>query len=101
MRDVNASHELEQLARDVLRSPDAGRCHIELAWIGLGISHKLRTRLGGNRWVNQHNLGLTADGRDRRDVANEVEIELVVDRGSGCVPSSDQEKRVTVRLAFD
>ena len=41
--------------------------------------------------------GHAADARDRRDVADEIEIELVVERRVDRVRRSDQEERVAVR----
>ena len=42
-------------------------------------------------------LGRAHDARDRRDVANEIEVELVVERRVDGVRRSDQEQRVAVR----
>ena len=41
-------------------------------------------------------LGIADDARDRRDVADEIEIELVVERRVDRVRSRDQEERVAV-----
>src|SRR5262249_30641977 len=46
--------------------------------------------------VHQHDVGTSEDARDRRDVADEIEIELVVERRVGRVERTDQEKRVAV-----
>ena len=62
------------------RGPVAGRRHVDLAGIGLGIGDELGNRLGRNRWIDHHDIGHADDARDRRDVADEIEIELVVER---------------------
>ena len=48
---VDAGHHLEQLAGHMGRGPDAGRRHVDLARIGLGIGDELGNRLGRNRWI--------------------------------------------------
>ena len=45
----------------------------------------------------QHDKGAADDARDRRDVADEIEIELVVERRVDRVRRTDQEERVAVR----
>ena len=44
-----------------------------------------------------HDKGAADDARDRRDVADEIEIELVVERRVDRVRRTDQEERVAVR----
>src|SRR6266480_4808295 len=78
----------------------AARRHADLAWITFGISDELRDRPGRNRRVHHHNVGLAADGRDRRDVAYEIEIELVVKRRVPRVSRSNLQQRVAVRWRF-
>ena len=82
--------------------PIAGRRHVDLARIGLGVGDELGNRLGRNRWIHHHDVGHADDARDRRDVADEIEIELVVERRIDRVRRADQEKRVAVgRRAHD
>ena len=57
---VDAGHHLEQLAGHMGRGPVAGRRHVELARIGLGIGDELGNRLGRNRWIHHHDVGLRA-----------------------------------------
>ena len=77
--------------------PNAGRRHVDLARIGLGIGDELGNRLGRNRWIDHHDEGRADDARDRRDVADEIEIELVVERRVDRVRRQDQEQRIAVR----
>ena len=54
---VDAGHHLEQLARQMARGPVAGRRHVDLARIGLGIGDELGNRLGRERWIDRHDDG--------------------------------------------
>jgi len=52
--------------------------------------------------VHHHDEATSNDTRDRRNVANEIEIELVVDRRVGRVGNTAQEERVSVgRRTYD
>src|SRR5262245_30188751 len=46
--------------------------------------------------MHRHDVRHVVQGRDRRDVADEIEIELVVERRVDRVKSTDQEQRVAV-----
>jgi len=93
---IDAGHHFEQLARNVGATADAGRRHVEFAGIGLGIGDELGNRLGRNRQVHHHDVGISDDARDRRDVADEIEVELVVQVRVDRVEATDQEQRVAV-----
>src|SRR6266849_4812555 len=80
----------------MLRASVAGRCHIDLAGIGLRISDKFRHRFGRSRWIHHHDIRPTAKARDRDDVADEVEIELLVKRGVDRVCRTYQQQRVAI-----
>ncbi len=45
-------------------------------------------------------MGLAADGRDRRDVPDEIEIEFVVEQRAGYGRCADKQERITIRGAF-
>src|SRR5262249_44178290 len=93
----DASHEFKQLAGDMMHRSDTGRSHVDLAWIGLGESNEIRNGLGRKRRIDLHHLGHAEDASDRRDVANEIEIELVVERRIDRVRGDDQDERMPVR----
>ena len=42
-------------------------------------------------------LGTRHDARDRRDVADEIEVELFIERRVDCIRRADQEQRIAVR----
>jgi hypothetical protein len=71
---------LEQLAGDVVRRPAAGRCHVDLARIALGVGDELWEGPGRDRWINHHDEGERGESADRRDVADEIEIQSVIKR---------------------
>ena len=94
---VDAGHHLEQLAGNMWTRCRCRRRHVDLARIGLGVGDELGNRLAGTDGFTTMTLGIAHDARDRRDVADEIEIELVVERRVDRVRRNDQEKRVAVR----
>src|SRR6266436_1082969 len=78
----------------------AARSHTNLAWITFGVSDELGNRASWNRWIHHYNVGLAADGRDRRDVPDEIEIEFVVEQRAGYGRCADKQERITIRGRF-
>src|SRR5713101_9151080 len=78
------------------RRPYADRCHVDLAWAGLGVGDELRNRLGRNRWIYHHEVGKAGDASDRRDVADEIEIEPFVECCADSVIRTSQKERIAV-----
>ena len=54
------------------------------------------TDLAGTDGVHHHDEAASDDARDRRDVADEIEVEFVVERRVGRVGAPDHEQRVSV-----
>src|SRR5262245_38267499 len=54
-------------------------------------------RLRRKRWVDLQGESLAANARDRRDVADEIEIELFIERSVDRIRTSDQKQRVAIR----
>src|SRR5262245_27412206 len=79
------------------RTSNGARRDVDLAEISLGISDELGDRLGRNRWMHQHDVGHDNDAGDRRDIADETEIKLFVERSIDGVYRSDEEERVAIR----
>ena len=67
------------------RGPDAGRGHIDLVQISLGIGDEFGNGFGRDCWLDDHYKGEPANARDRRDVADEIETEIFVKRLIDCV----------------
>src|SRR5262249_18504198 len=86
----------------MLRRADAARRRVNLARVGLGIDDQLGHGLGRYRRMKHDKVGDCANTSNRRDVADKIEIELVVERRVDCVRGTNQEKRVTIRRrAYD
>ena len=81
----------------MLRAAVACRPHVELARIGFGVGDELGNGLGRNRWIDHHDKGIAHDARDGRDIADKVEVELVVERRVDRIERSGQQKRIAVR----
>src|SRR5215468_6536210 len=97
MHHVDARHHLEQFAGHVgCGSGPAPRCHAELARIGLSMGDELRNRLGLYGWIHHQDTRRARDARDRRYIADEVEIEIVVKRGVDRVCWSYHQQRMAV-----
>src|SRR5262249_35252500 len=79
------------------RTSHGARRNVDLAWISLGISDELGDRLGWDRWMHQHDVRHDNDAGDRRDITDEIEVELVVERRVDRVGRVDQEERIAIR----
>src|SRR6516165_7490387 len=78
----------------------AARRHADVAEITFGVSDELGNRASWYRWIHHHNVRLAADGRDRRDVPDEIEIEFVVEQRAGYGRCTDKQERITIRGRF-
>src|SRR5215831_8260305 len=96
MEQIDAGHHFEQFAGDMLYSSVASRGHRDLARIGLGVGDKLGNGLGWNRWMDLHDHRRTNNARDRCYVADEIEIEFLIERRVDCICPIDHQKRVAI-----
>src|SRR5262249_32858283 len=101
MNHVDPGRHLEQFARHMRRGPDAGRRHGKLARIGLGISDEFKNRLSRKRWIYFKGKSLTADARNRRNVADEIVVELFVERRMDHALNRSQQGRIPIRVSVD
>src|SRR3954451_12696489 len=97
MDHFDAGHHFEQLAGQMRPRPVAGRTHVDFARVSLGVCDEFGNCLGRYRWINRHDLSLAANARDWRDVADEIEVEFVVERRVTCVRRANEEEGVAVR----
>src|SRR5262249_12105536 len=97
MNEVDASHHLKELAGDMDRGSDTARRHVDFARVDLGIGDKLGNGVGWNRWVELHDERHADDARHRRDVAYEIEVEVVIECHIDRIGRSDLQKRIAVR----
>ena len=75
----------------------ARRSDIDLAGIGLGIGDEFRKRVGGDRRIDQEHHRKSDQSGDRLDIADKIEIELLVERCVDRVRRHHVEERVAVR----
>src|SRR6516164_11008827 len=73
----------------------AGRRHADPAWIGFGVGNEFRNRPGWYGWMHRYQKG-PLDNPDDCDVADEIEIEIVIE---GCVDRGSSicaKKRIAI-----
>src|SRR5207253_9650355 len=79
VQHVYTGHHPEQLAVDVLRAADTTRRHVDLTGIGFGVSDQFGNGLRWERRMYLQDSRSAVDARNRCDVANEIEAEMVVE----------------------
>ena len=77
------------------------RRSIDLARIGFGVSNELRNRFGRKRWIDHHDVGNAHDSRDRREVADEIEIKFFIECRVDRARGRDKENRVAIGRRID
>src|SRR5262249_22167343 len=97
MLHVHASHGLEQLAVDMLRASGTTGRHVNLAGIRLGVRDELGKRLSRERRVDYQDAESGMRARDRRDIAQDIEIELIVERDVPTISRSKLQEGVAIR----
>src|SRR5262249_19742246 len=76
---------------------DAARRHVDFAGMDFGIGDELGDRLDRHRGIYLYGEGVTRNACNRRDVADEIEIELVVEPCVTRIWKTSQQKRIAVR----
>src|SRR6185437_6053487 len=74
----------------------AARREVDLASIGLCIRDELGNRLGRKRGIYHHDVCRADDGCNRRDVADEIEMKVCIQRRIDRVRRTDHEERVAI-----
>src|SRR6266850_260599 len=74
--------------------------HIDLARVGFGISDEIGNGLGREGRIDHYDKRRTDNACDRRNIANEIEIEVVIERGINCVRRSAIKERVAIGQRF-
>src|SRR5215468_7769308 len=99
---INTSHYFEKLAGHMHRRTKGPRAHVDLARATFGIGDKLWDGFGGERRMHHHHVGDDNNAGDRRDVADEIEVEFVIECRVERVEGTDYEQGVAVcRRAHD
>jgi hypothetical protein len=89
------------IAGDMQRRPDPARAHVDLAGTGFGIGNELGNRLRRDRRMHLHDERHADDAGNGGDVADEIEIELLVKRCVDRVGGAHDEQRIAVRRCAD
>src|SRR5438876_10745577 len=76
--------------------PITAGAEVDFARIGLGVSDELRNRLCRKGRIYRHDEGHAHDARDRSDVADEIEIEMLIEGCVDRVRRTGYEKHVAV-----
>src|SRR5262245_29013711 len=97
VHNVDARSHLEELRRNMLLATSTGRCKIELARVGLKVRDKFGNGFCRDGRTYLHNKRCAVKACDRCDVADEVEIEIVVERCIDRVWWNTSDKRMAVR----
>jgi hypothetical protein len=96
MHHAGAGHRFEQFTREVRRAAVAGRRHVDLVGIGLGVGDELDDGFSRKRRIDHHHVRHRHDAGDRGDVADEVEGQRFVEGRVDGVGLADQQDRVAV-----
>src|SRR5262249_29579833 len=75
---------------------DTNRRHADLSGIGIRVEDKLGNRLSWDRRIYRHDIWCPDNASDWRDIAQEIEAELVVKRRVGRVRRRHHEERIAV-----
>ena len=98
---VDASHHFEQFAGDVERAAGAAGRHVDFARIGLGIGDEFGNRIRRDRGINFHDQRNRTDAAYRRDVADEIERKVLVNRRVDGVRRHAEQECVAIRRRLD
>src|SRR5437763_1557592 len=74
----------------------ARRSHVDLGRTGFGIGDELGNGSSWHRWIDLHDVCGANGASDRRDVADEIEVELIVKLRVDLIRHADRYKRIAV-----
>ena len=98
---LDAGHRHEHFAGQMRGGAGAGRRHVDLAGIGLGVGDEFGDGLGFDALADRHHVRHPDKGGDGGDVAREIEFQVGVQRGVDEVGRIDQQHGVAVGLGID
>src|SRR5712671_4254719 len=93
---VHDRQHLEKFAGHMRSGPITAGAEVDLARMGHGVSNELRNRLCRKGRIYRHDKGHAHDACDWSDVADEIEIEMLIERCVDRVRRSGYEKHVAV-----
>jgi len=97
VNQVDPGHHLEQLPENMGRGAHAGGSHVDLARIGLSIGDEFGNRSCRDCRIDHHDEGSKVNVGDRRNVTDEIESEVVVNRRIERVRGGNHKQRMAVR----
>src|SRR5262249_44279789 len=80
MEQIDIESHLEQLDGDMSGGGPAERSDADLGRVGPGVGDELRNRIDRNRWMYLQDERKAVQAGDHHDVADEVEVQLFVER---------------------
>ena len=98
VRHLDAGHLQEQHLGQERRAAGAGRCHRELAGLGLGEVDQLLDRMGRRGVRHEHEIGKLGDKRDRREIRNRIVAQRAVEAGVHRQRRGGEQDRVSVGI---
>jgi hypothetical protein len=101
MNHVDPGHHLEQRTGDMLCRAAASTRHAQPAGIGLSMGDEVGNSHCLEPWCDLESECLAADARDRRDIADEIVVELVVERRIDGTLNRDQQERMPISGSLD
>jgi hypothetical protein len=100
MDHFHPGHALEYLRREMVRAADAGRAVPQGIGLGLGERDELLRILDRHRWMAHHDARHLCEVGDKREVPEQIEVELGIQRRIDCVGDRRHEQRVAIGRRF-
>jgi hypothetical protein len=95
MNQLDAGHHHEQFTENMRRRSISARDHIDFARVAFRIADELGNGSRGHFWIHHDGESASAYASDRRNVADEVETEIVVE-GRDRVRCARERQRVAI-----
>src|SRR6516225_757024 len=96
MSKLNSGHHLEQFACQLTGRTYTSRAHVDLAWIGFGVSNELGDCFSRNGQIDEHQVGHADDPRNWRYIAHKVELEIAIERRITRIRKIRQKERIAI-----
>src|SRR6516162_11608772 len=96
MSKINSGHHLEQFAGQLAGRTYTSRAHVDLAWIGFGVSNELGDCSSRNGQIDEHQVGHADDPRNWRYITDKVELEIAIERRITRIRKIRQKERIAI-----
>jgi len=95
VQQIDAGHQLEQLAAEMLEAADADRGILQLARLLLGGGQQLLDRMHRQLRIDDQDIGAGGENGDRRERFDRI-VRQLVEPGIDRVRERDDQQRVAV-----